>query len=144
MVATRPLRGQTTKLKRLENLPDFTFPLYWDSMAASESMKVIPLDPSSVEYRTVKEAFKRTVTKTVMKIERLQNVHLRRAYEAHKKQISDKNAWEGGEREKLLYHGTTQENWYSIMKTGFNRSFAGKNGECFYSLQLQNILAIIS
>ncbi|XP_013770854.1 poly [ADP-ribose] polymerase 14-like [Pundamilia nyererei] len=130
MVATQQLR-QTTKLKRLENLTDFTFPLYWDSMAASENMTVIPLESSSAEYRTVKEAFKRTVAKTVMKIDRLQNVHLRRAYEAQKKHISDKNAQEGGAGEKLLYHGTTQENCDSIMKTGFNRRFAGQNATVF-------------
>ncbi|CAI5669249.1 unnamed protein product [Oreochromis niloticus] len=131
MVATQQLNRQTTKLKRLENLTDFTFPLYWDSMAASESMKVIPLEPSSAEYQTVKEAFKRTATKTVMKIERLQNVHLRRVYEAQKKNISDKNAQEGGAGEKLLYHGTTQENCNSIMKTGFNRRFAGQNATSY-------------
>uniref|UniRef100_A0A3P8PQE7 Poly [ADP-ribose] polymerase n=1 Tax=Astatotilapia calliptera TaxID=8154 RepID=A0A3P8PQE7_ASTCA len=131
MVATQQLNRQAMKLKRLENLTDFTFPLYWDSMAASESMKVIPLESSSPEYQTVKEAFKRTVTKTVMKIERLQNVHLRRAYEAQKKLISDKNAQEGGAGEKLLYHGTTQDNCDSIMKTGFNRRFAGQNATSY-------------
>ncbi|XP_019208958.1 poly [ADP-ribose] polymerase 14 isoform X6 [Oreochromis niloticus] len=131
MVATRSLNRQTTKLKRLENLPDFTFPLYWDSMAASENMTVIPLESSSAEYRTVTKVFKRTVAKTVMKIERLQNVHLRRAYEAQKKHISDKNAREGGAGEKLLYHGTTQENCNSIMKTGFNRRFAGQNATSY-------------
>ncbi|XP_026018057.1 poly [ADP-ribose] polymerase 14-like [Astatotilapia calliptera] len=131
MVATRPLSRQTTKLKRLENLPDFTFPLYWDPMAANETMKVVSLETSSAEYHTVKEAFKRTVPKTVMKIERLQNVHLRRAYEAQKKHISDKNAHEGGAAEKPLYHGTTQENCHSIMTTGFNRSFAGQNATAY-------------
>ncbi|XP_030609932.1 protein mono-ADP-ribosyltransferase PARP14-like [Archocentrus centrarchus] len=131
MEATRPLSRQTAKLKRLENLPDFTFPLYWDNMAATETMKVVTLDPSSAEYHTVKEDFKRTVSKTVMKIERLQNIHLRRAYEAQKKSISDKNAQEGGAGEKLLYHGTTQENCNSIMNTGFNRSFAGQNATVY-------------
>ncbi|XP_039465741.1 protein mono-ADP-ribosyltransferase PARP14-like [Oreochromis aureus] len=131
MVATRPLSRRRTKLKRLENLPDFTFPLYWDPMAANETMKVVSLEPSSAEYQSVKEAFKRTVTKTVMKIERLQNVHLRRAYEAQKKHISDKNVQEGGAGEKLLYHGTTRENCHSIMTTGFNRSFAGQNATAY-------------
>lgn len=131
MEATRPLSRQTTKLKRLENLPDFIFPLYWDNMAITETMKMVSLEPSSAEYRTVKEAFKRTVTKTVMKIERLQNIHLRRTYEAQKKHISDKNAREGGAGEKLLYHGTTQENCNSIMNTGFNRRFAGQNATVY-------------
>ncbi|XP_039465730.1 protein mono-ADP-ribosyltransferase PARP14-like [Oreochromis aureus] len=131
MVATQSLNRQMTKLKRLENLRDFTYPLYWDSMAADDSMKVVTLESSSAEYRAVKEAFKRTVAKTVMKIERLQNVHLRRTYEAQKKHISDKNAREGGAGEKLLYHGTTQENCDSIVKTGFNRSFAGQNATAY-------------
>uniref|UniRef100_A0A671W1H6 Poly [ADP-ribose] polymerase n=1 Tax=Sparus aurata TaxID=8175 RepID=A0A671W1H6_SPAAU len=129
--ASRPISGQTTKLKRLGNLPDFTLPLEWDNMAAGESFKVVALQPSSAEYKSVKEGFKRTVAKTVMKIERLQNVHLRRAYEAQKKQISDNRRQEGGAFEKLLYHGTTQENCDSIMKTGFNRRFAGQNATVY-------------
>lgn len=59
----------------------------------------------------------------------MQNVHLRRAYEAQKKHICHKNRQEGGAREKLLYHGTTRNNCDSIMKTGFNRRFAGQNGK---------------
>lgn len=48
---------------------DFTLPLYWDNMAAGEGMKVVELQPSSAEYQTVKEAFKRTATaKTIIKV----------------------------------------------------------------------------
>ncbi|XP_027143708.1 poly [ADP-ribose] polymerase 14 isoform X2 [Larimichthys crocea] len=129
--ATRIMGFVTAKLKRLVNLSDFTFPLYWDNMADDENLKVVVLQPSSQEYRTVKEAFKRTVSKTVMKIERLQNVHLRRAYEVQKKNLSDKNKQEGGAGEKLLYHGTTEDNCDSIMKTGFNRRFAGQNATSY-------------
>uniref|UniRef100_A0A8C4HGD9 Poly [ADP-ribose] polymerase n=1 Tax=Dicentrarchus labrax TaxID=13489 RepID=A0A8C4HGD9_DICLA len=109
----------------------FTLPLYWDNMADGEDFQTFVLQHSSPEYRTVKEAFKRTVQRTVMKIERLQNVHLRRAYEVQKKHISDKNKLEGGAGEKLLYHGTTQDNCDSIMKTGFNRRFAGQNATAY-------------
>ncbi|XP_053199088.1 protein mono-ADP-ribosyltransferase PARP14-like [Scomber japonicus] len=131
MEATRSLSGQAAKLKRLENLQDFTLPLYWDNMANDNNLMVVALQPSSAEYRTVKEAFKRTVTKTVMKIERLQNAHLRRAYEVQKKHISEKNGQASGAGEKLLYHGTTQDNCDSIMKTGFNRRFAGQNATAY-------------
>uniref|UniRef100_A0A3Q3K0R8 Poly [ADP-ribose] polymerase n=1 Tax=Monopterus albus TaxID=43700 RepID=A0A3Q3K0R8_MONAL len=122
---------EKVKLKRLENLPDFTLPVYWDNMAADEPIKVVTLQRSSAEYKRVKEVFKRTVHKTVMKIERLQNIHLRRAYEVRKKHISDKNTQQGGANERLLYHGTTQDNCDSIMKTGFNRSFAGQNATVY-------------
>ncbi|KAM3590312.1 uncharacterized protein V6R79_007435 [Siganus canaliculatus] len=128
---TCPASGRKATLKRLENLSDFTLPLYWDNMAAGENMKLFPLHSSSPEYKTVKEAFKRTVTQTVLKIERIQNIHLRRSYEAQKKRISDKNRTEGGAFEMFLYHGTTQDNCTSIMNTGFNRRFAGQNATAF-------------
>ncbi|KAG7241535.1 hypothetical protein INR49_025440 [Caranx melampygus] len=130
MVAKRQRSTQEAQLKRLQNLEDFTLPLYWDPMATRENVKVVLLQPSSAEYRAVKEGFRRTVTKTVTKIERLQNIHLRRGYEVQKKQISDKNT-NNGAGEKLLYHGTTQANCDSIMKTGFNRSFAGQNATAY-------------
>ncbi|RVE60398.1 hypothetical protein OJAV_G00180600 [Oryzias javanicus] len=123
--------GQTTKLKRLQNLTDFSFPLYWDSMTASESMKVVPLSQSSKEYKLVKAAFKMTARQTVIKIERLQNIHLRRAYEAQKKHIAFKNATLGGESENTLFHGTSHENCHSIITTGFNRRFAGQNATSY-------------
>ncbi|XP_061566424.1 protein mono-ADP-ribosyltransferase PARP15-like [Cololabis saira] len=120
-----------TKLKRLENLEDFTFPLYWDAMTPAEDLKQVLVDPSSAEYRTVLEAFRKTVTKTVVKIERLQNVHLRRVYELQKKHMSEKNKPEGGAGERLLYHGTSQDTYNSIKTKGFNRSFSGKNATVY-------------
>ncbi|XP_029931673.1 protein mono-ADP-ribosyltransferase PARP15-like [Myripristis murdjan] len=122
---------QTTQLKRLENLADFPLPLYWDNMVSGDQVKIVKLQSSSVEYKRVKEAFKRTVPKTVIKIERLQNIHLRRGYEVEHKKISDKNKQRRDAGEKLLYHGTTEENCQSIIKTGFNRSFAGQNATVY-------------
>uniref|UniRef100_A0A8D3A591 Poly [ADP-ribose] polymerase n=1 Tax=Scophthalmus maximus TaxID=52904 RepID=A0A8D3A591_SCOMX len=124
-------RGRRPQDDQLDRNKNFTLPLYWDNMAAGESMKVVTLEPSSAEYHAVKEAFKRTAPKAVMKINRLQNVHLRRAYESQKKHISDKNVQGGGAGERLLYHGTTQENCDSIMTTGFNRRFAGQNATLY-------------
>uniref|UniRef100_A0A3B1J588 Poly [ADP-ribose] polymerase n=1 Tax=Astyanax mexicanus TaxID=7994 RepID=A0A3B1J588_ASTMX len=118
--------GLVCKLKRLENL-SFTFPLYWDSMGSGEALKLVTLHTSSAEYIRVKMDFKRTVEKAVLKIERVQNVHLRRAYEVRKKQLQDKNGDLVGAGEKVLYHGTTGEACLSIQKDNFNRSFAGQN-----------------
>ncbi|KAM3591097.1 uncharacterized protein V6R79_022320 [Siganus canaliculatus] len=129
--ATCPASGRKATLKRLENLSDFTLPLYWDNMATGENMKLFPLNSSSPEYKTVKDAFNQTATKTVLKIERIQNIHFRRAYEAQKKRIFDKGRTQGGEFEKLLYHGTSQESCTSIMNTGFNRRFAGQHGTSY-------------
>ncbi|KAK5620550.1 hypothetical protein CRENBAI_022279 [Crenichthys baileyi] len=132
MEAKINLSRQTAKLKRLENLPDFTFPLYWDNMSKNEDLKEVLLDPSSAEYRTVQQQFISTAqNKIIVKIERLQNVHLRRAYEMEKKHISEKNKNDGGAGEKLLYHGTSQENLNSIKTKGFNRSFSGKHATLY-------------
>ncbi|XP_032439355.1 protein mono-ADP-ribosyltransferase PARP14-like [Xiphophorus hellerii] len=131
MEARRDLTGQTAKLKRLENLSDFTFPLYWDKMSSTKCLEEVLLDPSSAEYRTVQQAFNKTAQNTIVKIKRLQNVHLRRTYEMQKKHISEKNKNEGGVVERLLYHGTSQENLNSIKTKGFNRSFSGKNATAY-------------
>ncbi len=47
---------------------DFTLPIYWDNMSQSDPLKVIDLDQSSTEYKTVKRNFKTTVKKTVLKV----------------------------------------------------------------------------
>ncbi|XP_043953298.1 protein mono-ADP-ribosyltransferase PARP14 [Gambusia affinis] len=128
---TASAAGHKTNLKRLENLEDFTFPLEWDSMSHGEVMKRVVLKSSSPEYKRVKLGFRQTAVQTVMKIERVQNIHLRRAYEAQKKKIFEKNKQEGAANEKFLYHGTTEDNCDSIMKTGFNRRFCGQNATAY-------------
>ncbi|XP_050971715.1 protein mono-ADP-ribosyltransferase PARP14 isoform X2 [Labeo rohita] len=95
---------QVTTLKRLENI--------------------------SAEYRNVKVNFKRTVTKTVLKIQRIQNINLRRLYEVRKKELENKNGSMGA-GEKILYHGTSKESCTSIMKMNFNRSLAGQNATIY-------------
>ncbi|KAG7330444.1 hypothetical protein KOW79_006666 [Hemibagrus wyckioides] len=130
MEATARWFTHVAKLKRLENLPDFFFPLYWDIMTTGELLKVVPLHPSSAEYKRVKNDFKRTVTKAVVKIERIQNVNLRRAYEVRKNELQNYNGTDGA-GERVLYHGTTDEACASIQRINFNRRFAGQNGTVY-------------
>jgi hypothetical protein len=47
----------------------------------------------------------------------------------HKEYIKKKNG--GFENEKILYHGTNEENIQNISKKGFNRSYCGTNGNFF-------------
>ncbi|XP_050971713.1 protein mono-ADP-ribosyltransferase PARP14 [Labeo rohita] len=130
MEATSCDSGQVTALKRLENLSDFALPIYWDNMSQSDSLKVIDLDQSSAEYKTVKADFKKTVKKTVLKIQRIQNINLRRLYEVRKKELENKNGSVGA-AEKILYHGTSEASCSAIMKTNFNRSLAGQNATLY-------------
>uniref|UniRef100_A0A672LVK0 Poly [ADP-ribose] polymerase n=2 Tax=Sinocyclocheilus grahami TaxID=75366 RepID=A0A672LVK0_SINGR len=131
MEATSCDSGQVTALKRLENPSDLSLPIYWDNMSQSDLLKVIVLDPSSTEYKTVKMGFKRTVRKTVLKIERIQNMNLRRLYEARKKELENRNGLIVGAGEKILYHGTSEASCSSIMKSNFNRNFAGQNATVY-------------
>ncbi|KAJ0055802.1 hypothetical protein NL108_011421, partial [Boleophthalmus pectinirostris] len=127
MELIRKSSTEKAALKRLENLPDFTFPLYWDNMTSDQNLRVVPLLPTCAEYLKVKLGFQQTCTKNVIKIERVQNVHLRKCYEAQLKHISEKNKQIGGANERLLYHGTTKGNAKSIMNTGFDWRFSGQN-----------------
>lgn len=61
-------------------------------------------------------------------IERIQNINLRRLYEARKSELEIKNDPAVGAGEKILYHGSAQASCSSIMSTNFNRNFAGQNG----------------
>ncbi|XP_050970591.1 protein mono-ADP-ribosyltransferase PARP14 [Labeo rohita] len=131
MEATSRNSRKVTTLKRLENPSDFSLPIYWDNMGQSDSLKVIVLDPSSAEYQTVKMGFKTTVKKTVLKIERIQNINLRRLYEGRKIELENKNDPSVGAREKILYHGTSKDSCSSIMKTNFNRNFSGQNATVY-------------
>ncbi|KAG5261066.1 hypothetical protein AALO_G00299610 [Alosa alosa] len=128
--ATAVGSGYVTLVKRLQNLPDFKVPLYWDSLVPGEALQVIPLIPLCAEFERVKADF-RTCMRTILKIERVQNVHLRRAFDVQRQQLEDKNGAPVGAGEKMLYHGTTTQACQSIMKTGFNRGFAGQNATVY-------------
>ncbi|MBN3303575.1 PAR14 polymerase, partial [Amia calva] len=132
MEATNERTAQAMRIKRLESQSDFTVPLYWDNMGNRETLKKVELQPSSSEYQRVKNGFLKTAGKTVIKIERVQNVRLRQSYEVQRKRFEDKNGV-SAVFEKSLYHGTTQEACSSIEKDGFNRRFAGQNGT-YYGL----------
>ncbi|XDV19030.1 hypothetical protein PO909_024606 [Leuciscus waleckii] len=131
MEATACDSGQVTSLKRLDNLSDFSLPINWDNMSHSDPLKVIELDQQSTEYQIVKADFKKTVPKTLLKIERIQNMDLRRLYEGRKKELENRNGLPVGAGEKILYHGTSEASCSSIMKTNFNRSFAGQNATVY-------------
>ncbi|CAL1541134.1 unnamed protein product, partial [Lymnaea stagnalis] len=58
-------------------------------------------------------------------IERVQNRALYQQFIAKKREIDLRNP--NNENEKLLYHGSDFKALNDINKTGFNRSYCGKN-----------------
>lgn len=69
----------------------------------------------------------------ILKIERIQNPVLFRGYMVKKQKI-DKDV--GGNGERQLFHGTDGTNITKINTQGFNRSYAGKHGECKVWLEM--------
>ena len=85
-------------------------------------------DRDKVEYDKIKDAFGATVKSVqIIAIERIQNPALYLQYAAKKYTMKQKCE----DCEKLLYHGTTKEAIEKINVQGFNRCFAGQNGEIY-------------
>ncbi|XP_033126521.1 uncharacterized protein LOC117124397 isoform X2 [Anneissia japonica] len=114
------------EIKELKKLPD-----YWEPMKAGGKL-VVPVNPDSKEYTYIGTAFQESLAKggihaqCAIKIFRIQNHELWKQFAAKKEAIE--NTMPGRNVERLLYHGTGEDTVVSINKDGFNRSYAGKNG----------------
>ena len=64
---------------------------------------------------------------SIVRIQRIQNHVLYSQYAARKKVMDDNNPT-GCQNERKLFHGTTPDTCLKVNQQGFNRSFAGKNG----------------
>ncbi|XP_041092722.1 protein mono-ADP-ribosyltransferase PARP14-like [Polyodon spathula] len=129
MMATDQDCKQSVRVKRMEKMTDYILPVYWDNMN-DQLFKKFQLQPHTKEYLDVVKYFNKTATNTVHKVERIQNQYLRQSYDLKKKQLEAKNG-QNQVRERILYHGTKLASCESIEKTGFNRSYAGKNATAY-------------
>ena len=95
-----------------------------DDSGKEKEVHLVPLDPNANEYKKVADRLCKTCHVTIIKIERVQNPSLYRAYVVKREQMEHKNS----SNEKLLFHGTAGDSCPSISTFGFNRSYCGKNG----------------
>ena len=110
-------------------------PSTWDPMPLDPNGKDVPLHivdiPSSdAEYNDVKQKFDQTMMgsyRDIVRIQRIQNPALYLQFIARKKAM-DKHNPPGHQNERRLFHGTSAVTCPKINQCGFNRSFAGKNG----------------
>ena len=77
--------------------------------------------------------------KQIIKIERIQNPALYFQFIGRKKEMDKLNPT-GHQNERSLFHGTSVDTCPKINQNGFNRSFAGKNGNYYYYYQSINSL----
>lgn len=92
------------------------------------TVHLVELDPDrdTQQYKNVQDRFQQTCSGIpIVKIERVQNPTLFGSYMIRKQKMDETK----GSNEKWLFHGTPGDNCQSINRTGFNRSFNGKNGE---------------
>ncbi|GCB72801.1 hypothetical protein scyTo_0002193 [Scyliorhinus torazame] len=126
------LKGNVMDIKRrlLEGAKD-EFPTNWTNMK-NEEVLIVTLQPSATEYKELAETFKKSCLPNIIdivKIERIQNCKLWRSYSVHKEAAERKNP--GLNVEQVLYHGTTMDISKKVNKTGFNRSFCGRNATSY-------------
>uniref|UniRef100_A0A8C4S0Q8 Poly [ADP-ribose] polymerase n=1 Tax=Erpetoichthys calabaricus TaxID=27687 RepID=A0A8C4S0Q8_ERPCA len=93
------------------------------------SMLQVALLPHSQEYKDVEVLFQKTCKNQIIKIERIQNLHLWKSYEIRKESLKLKNQNTNNERQ--LFHGLAEGSVDHINNHGFNRSYAGKNAAVY-------------
>ena len=110
---------------------DISSPNEWDvhpkdSSGKEEEVLLVPLDPviHANEYKKVANEVRKTSPITITKIQRVQNNILYRGYMVRKRQMEQRK----GSNERTLFHGAAEGSCASVNKTGFNRSYCGKNG----------------
>lgn len=127
--ATNWLTGCTYKVRRIQTNITLELPEHWEPMDGSDFKKV-ELNPNSKEYQDIAQGFLRTAKYNIHKIERIQNLHLWRAFTVCRQRILAKNG-EAEVGEKLLYHGTSAESCNCIERDKFDRGYAGTHAAVF-------------
>lgn len=109
---------------------DHQVPATWEKSA--ENKKRILLQPNSDEFKSVSQNFLQSIRNqcsTILRIERIQNERWYIQYSIHHQDFQRRlNA----DTERRLFHGCPQATADAIIETGFNRSYAGKNGKRIY------------
>ncbi|XP_078408682.1 protein mono-ADP-ribosyltransferase PARP14-like [Cetorhinus maximus] len=121
-------KGNLVDIKRrLLEAAKLELPTNWIDMKDQEVL-MVTLQASTTEYKDVAATFEKSCQNTIVdivKIERIQNLKLWLSYSIRKETAERKNP--GLNIEQILYHGTTKEISQKVNKTGFNRSFCGRN-----------------
>ena len=104
-----------------------------DNAGLEQKVHCVPLNNTSPEFASVSAKFcnssgNQINSGNIVKIERIQNPHLYMSYLA-KKESMEKTAGKNKINELDLFHGTNPNSVSEINENGFNRSFAGVNGE---------------
>ncbi|MEQ2175108.1 hypothetical protein GOODEAATRI_014819 [Goodea atripinnis] len=122
-------KGNVLQIRRHDKLKADDVPEFWEPMPAGQTCHAVPLQSGSSEYAEILNLFKATCNRAVTKIERIQNPALWKSLQIKKHEMEVRNNHQNND--KRLFHGTSEATVPIINERGFNRSYAGKNGETF-------------
>ncbi|CAI9714786.1 protein mono-ADP-ribosyltransferase PARP14-like [Octopus vulgaris] len=127
---TFQLRGRKYKMKRQQNLKDEVTPDTWSPMGDKELIKIVPVT-NGPEYDDIQATFHRNLPSyRIIKIKRIQNKTLYHGYQVLKRKFEADNPNTEIEVDGL-WHGTAVGSVDRINKSGFNRSYCGKNATAY-------------
>ncbi|CAB1443725.1 unnamed protein product [Pleuronectes platessa] len=98
-----------------------------DNLASNHHLTSARPFPQTVPYAWVRVGVQ--VCTFSLQIERIQNPMFWKSIQIKKRDIEQRNGHPNNERR--LFHGTTETTVDIINQNGFNRVYAGKNGEKF-------------
>ena len=115
-------------------------PAHWDPQpigcnGKSKICHVVNVSPDSQEFKDAIQNFQKTLPPSkcqIIELRRIQNPHMFQQYSTLKTQMKQEVSDEC-QLERQLFHGTDNATCDKINHQGFNRSFAGKNGNCTYN-----------
>ncbi|XP_069972796.1 protein mono-ADP-ribosyltransferase PARP12-like [Penaeus vannamei] len=115
-------------LVHLQETPDRSFlPEDWQDMQPKERMRLVDLDPKSVEYKKVVNLLKDDTYKAkVQKIQRNQNLHLWKAFQLRKEDMITQYGDEASVKMTDLFHGTNPDIVSNICKENFDFRLHGE------------------
>jgi len=97
-------------------------PPHWTPLKSGETDALVDVAMGSPEYNEASKLFRRTLTKTITRIQRVQNFYLWQRYLTRKMAMVKKNG--GMINEMLLFHGTRTAKpsyiWDGMNATGFD------------------------
>ena len=111
-------------------------PSHWTKLRDGANDALVRISPSTPEYKEALRMFKKTSSKTVVRIERIQNAFLWRRYLMRKMTMISKNAnvKDGITNARLLFHGTRRTD-PSLIWDGLNASgFDPRLGQGYYGV----------
>ncbi|TNN57538.1 Poly [ADP-ribose] polymerase 12 [Liparis tanakae] len=109
-----------------------SFPSHWDTTALPNfGYTLIPLPPSTVEYKKIEKLFKLTMPMSRLNsIQRVQNPSLWKVFQWQKEQMKERNRATSG-NEHYLFHGTDESLTEAICEQNFDWRMCGVHGTLY-------------